>query len=30
MNIFYGLAAAIAVALTVSLCASLLKPEWFA
>jgi K+-transporting ATPase KdpF subunit len=29
MNFFYGLAAVIAVALTVYLCVALLKPEWF-
>lgn len=29
MTFFYGLAAAIAVALTVYLCVALLKPEWF-
>ena len=29
MHFFYGLAAAVAVALTIYLCVALLKPEWF-
>jgi K+-transporting ATPase KdpF subunit len=29
MHFFYGLAAVIAVALTIYLCVALLKPEWF-